>query len=79
MAFTVNLDQFTEQLLADIAQELNLKTKTKTLHYLIHNYQSHQRIMEQYQRLQYENEILCNVNFANKVTDGILGRVDICL
>lgn len=72
MAFTVNLDQSTERLLGEIKRDLDLKTKTKTIQYLIHNHQSCQRLAEHHQRLLHENEILCDINFANKVTDGVL-------
>ena len=72
MAFTVNLDELTEKLLKDIAKEAGLKSKSKAIYYLVHSYEANQKLANDYLKLQRENEVLCDINFANKIANRVV-------
>ncbi|MGB3585034.1 MAG: hypothetical protein WBA23_00780 [Tunicatimonas sp.] len=67
MAFTIHLDNNTEELLKLIQQEIGVKSKTQAIRALIHNFSTHQQLQESYLTIQRENEVLMNVNFVSKV------------
>ena len=72
MAFTVNLDDSTEKTLQDISNELGLKNKTKTIRYLIQGYKAHRKLVEDCEKIKRENEVLCDINFASRISNSVV-------
>lgn len=75
MAFTINLDKTTSEALRCVMQTTGIKTKNKALIFLIHSFETHQRLEQEYYHLQCENQVLCDVNFVRKILSQIEARI----
>lgn len=67
MAFTLHLDECTEELLKEIKNDIGAKTKNQAVRTLIHSYQYQKELQKAYSTLRQENEVLMNVNFISKL------------
>lgn len=67
MAFTLHLDEGTEELLKKIKVEIRAKTKNQAIRSLIHNYQYQKDLQKAYSSLKQENRVLMDVNFISKL------------
>ncbi len=57
----------TEAKLQQIIVQTGAKTKSKAIRYLILNFEQQVKLAEAYHSIKQENDILCDINFVNKI------------